>query len=289
MRLASNGHAARLLTGLLLASCLPATLLLAGCHRSTLVPSAAPFTSQPARATWQTPAPTAPAQPMTRKPVSHPESPVLPAPPAEPTLLELAGAIARQGGIVNDLPAMANQLDASSYQSQTYQVQVVPRNSQEKADRIALEWASDARQLYTIWAYWKLPALSITRHAYYSPSKGKALKVEFTLSSLFSKSFEEPAEGFDQATLVLNEARDRHAIDVKEAHAIAKRMGYVPNKYGAAVLLDIKTYGPLWVFADMPSQTQGEPVMLVNAQTGMVTQGGEAMMLAKYLFQRAGY
>ncbi len=289
MRLASNGHAAPLLSGLLLASCLPAILLLAGCNRSTLVPSAAPFTSQPSRATWQSPvlpAPAVPASalPMTHPPVSRPESPVLPAPPAEPTLLELAGAIARQGGIVNDLPAMASQLEASSYQ-----VQVVPRNSQEKADRIAREWASDARQLYAIWAYWKLPALSVTRHAYYSPSKGKALKVEFTLSSLFSKSFEEPADGFDQATLVLNEARDRHAVDVKEAHAIAKRMGYVPNKYGAAVLLDIKTYGPLWVFADMPSQTQGEPVMLVNAQTGMVTQGGEAMMLARYLFQRAGY
>ncbi|MNT67509.1 hypothetical protein D3C72_2056600 [compost metagenome] len=66
-------------------------------------------------------------------------------------------------------------------------------------------------------------------------------------------------------------------------------MGYIPNTYGAAVLLDIKTYGPMWVFADMPSQTEGVPVMMVHAESGMVTQGGEAMMIAKYLFERAGY
>ncbi len=262
----------------LLSSLLIAATALAGCHRSSLPPAAAPFQSQPRLAypgavqapSKAIPAPEAAAGLADAKPETNP--------------LALASSIAEAGGLINDLPAMTRQLETSAYS-----LQVVPAHSQEKADRIARDWAPDAQQLYVIWAYWKLPALSVTRHAYYSPSKGMAFKVEFTLSSLFAKSFEEPADGFDQATLILNEARDRHAVDAKDAHAIARRMGYVPNTYGAAVLLDIKTYGPMWVFADMPSQTQGEPVMLVHAETGMVTQGGEALLLAKYLFQRAGY
>lgn len=274
MRLQTLGSAGRLLGGRLPATLLLACFVVAGCHRSALAPGTIPFQSQPALR---------PEAPELR--TNAPERPNLPTPPATgPSMLEAAKAIALQGGLITDLPAMARQLD-----SQAYQIQVVPRSSQEKADRIAKEWASDAQQLYVIWAYWKLPILSITRHSYYSPSKGKALKVEFTLVSLFPKSIEEPADGFEQATLVLNEARDRHAFGVSEAHAIAKRMGYHSSKYGAAILLDIKTFGPMWVFADMPSQTQGTPVMLVNAQSGMVTQSGEAMMLAEYLFQRAGY
>lgn len=258
---------------------IPATLLLAslaltGCQRSALPPGTISFQSQPALRH---------EAPELR--TNAPERSERPTPPAAgQSALESAKAIALQGGLITDLPAMASQLD-----TQAYQVQVVPRNSQEKADRIAREWASDARQLYVIWAYWKLPILSITRHAYYSPSKGKALKVEFTLASFFPKSLEESADSFEQASLILNEARDRHAFGASEAHAIAKRMGYHSSKYGAAVLLDIKAYGPMWVFADMSSQTQGTPVMLVNAQSGMVTQSGEAMMLAEYLFQRAGY
>jgi hypothetical protein len=275
MRLDSNGRIRPV-------AWLPAVLVLtaiglAGCHRSTLPPSVVPFQSQPAL-----PASDAPVKPV-RSGAKSETSDFLRL-PAVPTVLQRAEAIALQGGMITDLAAMTHQLAASSFQ-----VQVVPSSSQEKADRIAREWAADAKQLYTIWAYWKLPVFSITRHAYYSPTKGKALKVEFTVSSLFSKSLEEPAEGFDQATLILNEARDRHAVGARDAHAIARRMGYVPNKYGAAVLLDIKTYGPMWVFADMPSQTEGDPVMLVHAETGMVTQGGEVLLLAKYLFQRAGY
>ncbi|MNR86918.1 hypothetical protein D3C72_177770 [compost metagenome] len=260
-------------TALLLAS-----VILSGCNRSSVAPTVIPFQSQPALPTMDQPLGKAPSNNASK---AIPQ-PVLP--PIDSSMLAHAQAIAARGGLITDLPAMARQLEASSFQ-----IQVIPRSSQEKADRLALEWASDARQLYVIWAYWKLPALSITRHSYYSPSKGKALKVEFTLSSLFSKTFEEPADGFDQASLILNEARDRHAFGVKDAHAIAKRIGYTPNKYGAAVLLDLKTHGPMWVFADMPSQTQGEPVMLVNAESGMVTQGGEALMLARYLFERAGY
>lgn len=281
MRLDSNGPRTRpgrspftsVSTVLLLA-----TVALSGCNRSTLAPMVIPFQSQPVLPAWDQPTTTAPG-----KTASQPVPTVTP-PASEPTLLAQAEAIARRGGLVTDLPAMARQLDSASYQ-----VQIVPSSSQDKADRLAREWASDAQQIYVAWAYWKLPALSVTRHAYYSPSKGKAFKVEFTLSTLFAKSFEEPADGFEQASLILNEARDRHAFGVKDAHAIAKRIGYVPSKYGAAVLLDIKTYGPMWVFADMPSQTEGEPVMLVQAESGMVTQGGEALMLAKYLFQRAGY
>ncbi len=274
MRLDSNGRTRR--SAWLLSGLLTTSVALAGCHRSTLPPGVMPFQSQPAL----------PAGSLTAQPArsATSEAPSQPPSPAVPSVLQQAEAIARQGGMISDLPALATKLEATSYHAQ-----VVPQSSQEKADRIAREWAADAQQLYAVWAYWKLPVISVTRHAYYSPSKGKALKVEFTLSSLFAKSFEEPAEGFDQATLILNEARDRHAFGVKDAHAIAKRMGYIPNKYGAAVLLDIKTYGPMWVFADMPSQTQGEPVMLVHAETGMVTQGGEALLLARYLFKRAGY
>jgi hypothetical protein len=272
------------LSGRLMASILIAGLLATGCQRSGpgLVSYGTSAFGLPASGWGPTVQPAYPSEQGAALPGapaagSQVDTGSKPA-PVEPNVAELLR------GLVNDLPAMARQLDG-----QSYQIQVVPRSSQDKADRVAWNWASDAQQIYVIWAYWKLPALSITRHAYYSPSKGKALKVEFTLSSLFDKSYEEPAEGFDQASLVLNEARDRYAYEVKEAHAIARNMGYVPNKYGAAVLLVTKTHGPLWVFADMPSQTEGKPVMLVNAASGMVTQGGEAMLLAKYLFQRAGY
>jgi len=262
----------RLLPGVLLA----AALGLSGCNRSSIAPLVTPFQSQPPLPAWEQPVRAEGSRAPVQKPTALPE--------AESTLLVHAQAIAQRGGLITDLPAMARQLDSPAYQTQ-----VLPSSSQDKADRLAKEWAADAQQLYVIWAYWKIPALSVTRHAYYSPSKGMAFKVEFTLSTLFAKSYEEPADGFDQATLILNEARDRHAFGVRDAHAVAKRIGYVPNKYGAAVLLDIKTYGPMWVFADMPSQTEGEPVMLVHAESGMVTQGGEALMLARYLFQRAGY
>ncbi len=262
---------------LCLATFLMASMLLAGCSRSAPVPGVVPFRSQAALL------PDAKSQDPTR---GTPEAGVSQrgpmAPKTSPSILELASSL--KAGLVNDLPAMASQLTAPSYQ-----LQVIPRNSQENADRIAKDWAADARQVYVIWAYWKLPALSITRHAYYSPSKGKALKVEFTLASFVSKTFEEPADGFEQAFLILNEPQDRHAHGVKDAHAIARRAGYVPSKFGAAVLLDIKTFGPMWVFADMPSKTEGQPVMAVNAESGMVTQGGEVMMLAKILFKRAGY
>lgn len=257
---------------------LVAALALAGCTRATIPAYVAPFQShilRPISAENATPAP---------RGGSLPPLPEGTSPTQAPELLSTAAAIAAKGGLITDLPGMAAELDASAQS-----LQVIPSSSQQKADRIAKEWASDAQQLYVIWAYWKLPALSITRHAYYSPSKGLAFKVEFTLSSLFAKSWEEPADGFDQATLILREARDRHAVGVKEAHAIAKRMGYVPNTYGAAVLLDIVGYGPLWVFADMPTQTQGEPVMIVSAETGQVTQSGDALLVARYLFKRAGY
>lgn len=253
-------------------------LMLTGCGRSALVPVTVPFQSQPAGPAFQAPGASA------TRPEALAPNPQPPAVKADPQSDLAQGLPEGLDGLISDLPGMARSLEA-----QRYQVQVVPRSSQEKADAIAKAWASDARQIYVIWAYWKLPIFSITRHAYYSPSKGVALKVEATLSSLFVKSVEEPAEGFDKASLVLNEARDRHPLDVKDAHAIARRAGYVPNTYGAAVLLDLKTYGPMWVFADMPSQIQGTPVMMVNAESGMVTQGGEAFALAKYLFKRAGY
>lgn len=253
-------------------------LFLTGCGRSAPSPATVSFQSQPAWPTIEAPRASS-AQPDALAP--NPQHPA-----ANATFDERRDLALPEGlqGLIADLPGMARSLD-----EQAYQVQVVPRSSQEKADKLAKAWASDARQIYVIWAYWKLPLFSITRHAYYSPSKGVALKVESTLSSLFVKSVEEPAEDFDKASLVLNEARDRHPLDVKDAHAIARRAGYVPNRYGAAVLLDLKTYGPMWVFADMPTQTQGTPVMMVNAESGMVTQGGEAFALAKYLFKRAGY
>lgn len=254
-------------------------LLLSGCGRAvaptvTAAPLRAPIAS--AKAPAQAPAaPASAAQPITAQPSA--QSPTE-ATSAEARQWEHLRAIGQAGGLVKDLSSLTAETSAP------YATQIVPETTQAKALAAARAWAPDARQAYIGWGFWKVSLLSKVRHTFYSPSKNRVLKLEYTVSSAFLSQTEEEAEGYDLGFLVLRDAYDVNAYQVKDAHSRARSYGYRPGKNTTACLLNFVLLGPVWCFID---DRTWEPTVLVKADSGDVVTSGPLMWAAGFLIARA--
>lgn len=245
-------------------------LLLSGCGRAVVptVSVAPPRVAAPALVTTQ-----APAAPL----ASAPTAAGAPA-ASEPTQWDHMRAIARAGGLITGLSRLTAEVPP------TYAAQIVPETTQAKAQALARAWAPDARQAYIGWGFWKVSALSRIRHTYYSPSKQRVLKLEYSVTSAFLKQYEEDAEGYDLAFKVLRDAYDVNAYQVKDAHERARSYGYRPGKNTTASLLNFVLLGPVWCFID---DRTWKPTVLVKADSGDVVTSGPLMWAASYLVAQA--
>lgn len=257
-------------------------LLLAGCGR-TVAPTvsvAPPRALAPASQALKAPvAPvaTTPAVTVVDAATAKPEAPAA-AGVTEATQWATMQAIARKGGLVTGLSSLTAEAPSG------YATQLLPETTQAKAEALARAWASDARQAYIGWGFWKVSALGRVRHTYYSPSKQRVLKLEYSVTSGFLKQYEDVADGYDLAFLVLRDAYDVNAFRVKDAHERARSYGYRPGKNTTASLLNFVFLGPVWCFID---DRTWEPTVLVKAESGDVVTSGPLMWAASYLIAQA--
>ncbi|MBM3267389.1 MAG: hypothetical protein FJZ01_07055 [Candidatus Sericytochromatia bacterium] len=164
-----------------------------------------------------------------------------------------------------------------------YGTQLMPNDTQFKADVIAREWSDDSKQVYIGWGFLKTTLLAQTQHFYYSPRKKKKLIITFKLISWKHTVAEEDAPKFDLANKILKGAADVHSWNGRQAHSQAKRSGYTPaGKNEVGVLIHPLVLGPLWVWLD--NEDHQYPLMAVKAHSGAVIRDGLEMMAIRYMF-----
>ncbi|MBO9540643.1 hypothetical protein J7643_08635 [bacterium] len=258
-------------------------LLLSGCGRAVAptVSTVQPRAAAPAQVAAKAPATSLVSAPLASAPkATAPQAPeAAPAPASfEALQWDHLRAIGQAGGLVTGLSSLTAEVPAS------YTTQIVPESTQALAQARAKAWAPDARQAYIGWGFWKVSLLSRVRHAYYSPSKKKVLKLEYSVSSVFLNQYEDDGDGYDLGFLVLRDAYDVHRYQVKEAHSKARSYGYRPGKNTTAALLNFVLLGPVWCFID---DRTWEPTVLIKADSGDVVTSGPLMWAASYLIGRA--
>lgn len=246
-------------------------LVVTGCHQASPLPttpvSAWPLETKPTP-TLATPLADAPVDPS----VADHEQPGTLA-PSWSTLQ----AIAQEGGLVRGLESLEAPESA-------YRAELVPANTQDKAEQLAHAWAPDARQVYVGWGFWKISLLGRVRHVYYSKQKHQALQLEYSLTSFSLKRTELDGTSFKDAFLVLRDAYDTGAYNAKDCYAIARRAGYHPSKNSVGCLLDLVLVGPVWAFLDDQSMT---PTVVVKADSGEAITHGPLMWAVQYLIKKS--
>ncbi len=166
-----------------------------------------------------------------------------------------------------------------------YGTQLMPNDTQFKADVIARDWANDSKQVYVGWGFLKTTLLAQTQHFYYSPSKKKKLIITFKLISWKHTTAEEDAPKFDLANKILKGAVDIHSWNGRQAHSKAKSSGYTPTgKNEVGVLIHPLILGPLWVWLD--NEDHQYPLLAVKAHNGAVIRDGLEMMAIRYMFSQ---
>jgi hypothetical protein len=240
------------------------SLLLASCAAAP-VPTFAPSKALPGQPAAQAIAAVAP-----RVSVEHGE-------PAAQDPLAVYRRIGERGGLIKNFTGDIERAEVG------YNVLVVPSSSQDKAEKVAHEWAPDARQIFVGYGYWKKPFISFVRHGYYSAKKDRALMLDFAVSklALVHKS-DEDGDNYRDAADALGDADDVYKYTAKLATEVAKANGYFPKKFHVGALLNLAFYGPQWVFLNDEDWT---PELLVNAKTGDVTKTGPMMEAAKFLIK----
>lgn len=245
-------------------------LLLAGCQRPPMQP-----------ATPEPPAPRSAAPlPATVLPDAPDDRPLAPFEAAMAPTVPWATlrAIGESGGLVKGLMSLAPTEESGAT------VQIVPENTQDRAQDLARAWQPDARQVYVGWGFLGISLLGKVRHVYYSPSTNRQLRLEYSLTRGRLERHECDGSDYKQAFIVLRDAYDMHAWQATDAYARAKRAGYRPGKYVTASLLHLVGFGPQWVFIEDRSWT---PTVVVNARTGDVVTSGPLMWAVTYLVDRA--
>lgn len=173
----------------------------------------------------------------------------------------------------------------ATFTETNYSSQLLPGDTQFKADQIARKWADDGKQVYIGWGFWKSTMLAQTQHFYYSPKKKKKLIITFKLTSWKHSTEEEDAPKFDLANKVLKGAADIHSWNGRLAHSQAKKSGYTPSgRNEVGVLIHPIVLGPLWVWLD--NENRQYPLMAVKAHSGAVIRDGLEMMAIRYMFQQ---
>lgn len=166
-----------------------------------------------------------------------------------------------------------------------YGAQLLPIDTQLKADTRARDWASDAKQVYLGWGFWKSTLLAQTQHVYYSPAKKKKLKITFKLVSWKHETSEELAPKFGLANKLLKGTADVHSWNGKRSHQRARSSGYTPTgRNEVGVLIHPIVIGPLWVWLD--NEDHQYPLMAVKAHSGEVVRDGLEMAAIRYMFSQ---
>lgn len=189
---------------------------------------------------------------------------------------ELAG----YGPLLTDLETLEPGEESS------YGVQTTPEKTQEKADRAALEWSTDAQQIYLGWGFRGISWFGTSRHVYFSPSKKRTLTLNYGffggLKSRYESSSIVLTLGGSLITKLLREPRDVHAFSGRRAWSRAKQNGFKQATRGTtkALLLEPYFIGPVWVFLD----ESNKPSMIINAHSGDVSTDGYLLSILRYLF-----
>jgi hypothetical protein len=166
-----------------------------------------------------------------------------------------------------------------------YKAQLMPMDTQIRADNTARAWAKDAKQVYIGWGFWKTPMLGQNQHFYYSPSKKKKLIITYKLVTWKSEQKEEDAPNFDLAYKILKGAADAYNYNGTRAHSRAKQAGYTPTgRNEVGVLIHPIVLGPQWVFLD--NEDHQYPLVAVDAHSGEPYRDGLKMMAIRYMFNQ---
>lgn len=253
-----------------LKACVLLGLLLAGCQRAPMpasAPLAAPRSAAPA-----------PAAVLPDAPADLPLAATRPAAAASELPFETLRAIGDRGGLVKGLMSLGTEEEGGQ------SVQILPGDTQDRAQELARAWQPDARQVYVGWGFWGISLLGKVRHVYYSPKTNRQLRLEYSFTRNRLERVECDGSDFKDAFLILRDAYDMHPWQARDAYARAKRAGYRPGKYVTATLLHLVGFGPQWVFIEDRSWT---PTVVVNAKTGDVTTSGPLMWAVSYLVNMA--
>lgn len=227
--------------------------------------------------------------------------------PAAPTSLAEMGQafkIIREGMVsksgkafdpfeVGEVPAHAITVPDESLKPSTgYGVQAQPETTQDKADKEALKWAGDAKQIYVGWGFagrWApLAMFGQSRHVYYSVDKTRLLYLDYNFFR-FTKSRWESDDiilkfAGKYISWVLTEPRGRYPYNGLDAFNQASKYGYAyqnrPKATIKAICIHPIFVGPKWVFFD----SIGRPAMVVDAATGETTWDGLLLDILKLLF-----
>lgn len=230
------------------------------------------------------PATVTPARPAPEPPAAAPALVAAPhvsvrsgAPEAAEDALAPFRRIAAKGGLIGSFTQDIERTETG------YNLLVVPSSSQARADEVARQWAPDARPIFAGYGFWKKAWISFVRHGYYSKTKDRALMLDFAISKLaLVRKTDEAGGAYGDAATVLDDAADQYTYGARLATDIAKAHGYVPKKIHVAAILNLKLYGPHWVFLDDRDWT---PTLLVNAKTGQVTKTGPTIEAIKLLMK----
>lgn len=192
--------------------------------------------------------------------------------------LEQLASLAKVGPVIDQIATLTSE-DAPN--SIGYAIQAKPEWSQEKADKAAKEWSTDAQQLYIGWSFNGLSLFGTSRHAYYSKSKDRLLLVDYNWLGWKKHQTETSSPVYKLAAAVLATPSDDYLYDCKQCYRIAKDYGYENTaKSCRAFMVSLPFFGPYWMFLD----GSDKPQVLVNARTGGPTTDGWILDAIRLLF-----
>lgn len=253
---------------------LAATVLATGCgQRGAIAPTAPTFHSQQAVGLAETPSQ------LETKPA--PQAPVVVESPLDRLEADLRD-VARHGPVIEGLETLGANLDEEA----GFGTQATPESTQAKAVQTALQWASDAEQIYLGWGFKWLTFVGHSRHTFWSQSKKKMLTLDYGFFGTQKAIYETENLAMKYGGIIirqlLREPSDRHAFNGKEAFRRAKNAGLEAptNAPIKAILIDVYFVGPTWIFFDYRNQ----PAMLVDANDGRTISDSRILDILKYLF-----
>lgn len=195
-------------------------------------------------------------------------------------------------GEVPDNAVVENDASLQPTPGLGFGVQAMPETTQDKADKEAYKWASDAKQIYVGWGYagrWApLSMFGQSRHVYYSVDKKRLLYVDYNFFRFTKARWESDDIILKYAgkyiTWVLSEPRGRYPYNGREAFGQASKYGYSyqnrPRATIKATLISPLIIGPKWIFFDGVDR----PALIVDAADGQVTTDGWVLDILKILF-----
>lgn len=137
-----------------------------------------------------------------------------------------------------------------------------PSNTQTKAEKRALAWSSDARQIGIGWAFYKTPLAGATTHVYHSKARKQVLIVAFAGSSWIGKERVDADPTHAKIAGVLGTVQ--HGKNARLAYEAAVEAGLTrrDRMLGALLRPPIPRVPGLWVLH------VDDPQVLINDSTG---------------------